>query len=182
MHRIRGRLTYANVIATIALFIALGGASYAAIKLPKNSVGAKQLKKGAVTPAKLSKASATTLAGPAGAEGATGPQGVQGVKGEAGAAATNLWAAVNEKGTLVRGVGVARAEMTGTGQYAVEFAKDVSKCAYEVTTGETGDVGSAPTGLVGVGPNPGNAKALVVWTAHQDATFQNFAFYLTVFC
>jgi len=49
----RGRLTYANVVATIALFIALGGASYAAIKLPKNSVGTKQLKKNAVTGAKL---------------------------------------------------------------------------------------------------------------------------------
>lgn len=41
MHRIRGKLTYANVMATIAVFIALGGASYAAIKLPKNSVGAE---------------------------------------------------------------------------------------------------------------------------------------------
>jgi hypothetical protein len=49
----RPKLTYANVVATLALFIALGGASYAAIKLPKNSVGTKQLKKNAVTTAKL---------------------------------------------------------------------------------------------------------------------------------
>jgi hypothetical protein len=41
-------LNYANVIATIALFVALGGAAVAA-GLPKNSVGARQLKKGAVT-------------------------------------------------------------------------------------------------------------------------------------
>jgi hypothetical protein len=40
-------------MATIAVFIALGGASYAALKLPKNSVGSKQLKKNAVTTAKL---------------------------------------------------------------------------------------------------------------------------------
>jgi hypothetical protein len=59
MHRIRGRLTYANVIATLALFIALGGASYAAVKLPKNSVGTKQLKNGAVTGAKLKNGSVT---------------------------------------------------------------------------------------------------------------------------
>jgi hypothetical protein len=32
-------------IALLALFIALGGTSYAAISLPANSVGAKQLKK-----------------------------------------------------------------------------------------------------------------------------------------
>jgi hypothetical protein len=44
----RPRLSFANVVATIALFIALGGASYAAIKVPKNSVGSKQLKKNAV--------------------------------------------------------------------------------------------------------------------------------------
>jgi hypothetical protein len=40
-------------MATIAVFIALGGVSYAAIKLPKNSVGAKQLKGNAVTTAKI---------------------------------------------------------------------------------------------------------------------------------
>jgi hypothetical protein len=42
------RLTYANVVATLALFIALGGASYAAVVLPANSVGPKQLRSGAV--------------------------------------------------------------------------------------------------------------------------------------
>jgi hypothetical protein len=46
-------LTYANVIATIALFVALGGASYAATNLPKNSVGTKQIKNGAITAAKV---------------------------------------------------------------------------------------------------------------------------------
>jgi hypothetical protein len=51
--RMRPKLTYANVMATIAVFIALGGASYAALKLPKNSVGTKQLKKNAVTAAKI---------------------------------------------------------------------------------------------------------------------------------
>ena len=49
-----GRLSYANVIATIALFVALGGASYAAIVLPAHSVGRRQLRTGAVTPAVLS--------------------------------------------------------------------------------------------------------------------------------
>jgi hypothetical protein len=48
MKRFVPRLTYANVIASLALFIALGGAAVAA-GLPKNSVGKTQLKKGAVT-------------------------------------------------------------------------------------------------------------------------------------
>lgn len=55
----RSRLTYANVMATVAVFLALGGVSYAAFKLPKNSVGAKQLKAGAVTGAKIKNGAVT---------------------------------------------------------------------------------------------------------------------------
>ncbi len=77
MKHLRPRLTYANVMATIAVFIALGGASYAAIKLPKNSVSAKQLKRGAVTPAKLSGGAALALESHRGSRGrrAIRPQG-----------------------------------------------------------------------------------------------------------
>lgn len=53
--RLLPKLNYANVIATVALFIALGGVAVAA-GLPRNSVGPKQLKRGAVTTAKLRKA------------------------------------------------------------------------------------------------------------------------------
>jgi hypothetical protein len=53
MQKWRPRLSYANVIATLALFIALGGGAYAASQLPKNSVGTKQLKKNSVTAAKI---------------------------------------------------------------------------------------------------------------------------------
>ena len=59
MKRLRERVTYANVIATVALFVALGGTAYAAVKLPKNSVGAKQLKKNSVTGAKVKNGSLT---------------------------------------------------------------------------------------------------------------------------
>jgi hypothetical protein len=45
----RRHLNYSNVTATLALFFALAGGSYAAVKLPKDSVGSTQLKKGAVT-------------------------------------------------------------------------------------------------------------------------------------
>lgn len=52
-HRLRTKLTYSNVIATIALFVALGGAATAATQLPRNSVGPNQIKRGAVNTAKL---------------------------------------------------------------------------------------------------------------------------------
>lgn len=57
---IRKRTTYANVVATLALFLALGGAAVAATQLPRNSVGPGQLKRGAVTAAKLRKQAVTS--------------------------------------------------------------------------------------------------------------------------
>lgn len=74
-----------NVIALLALFLALGGTSYAAINLPRESVGAKQLKRnavrtrkirnGAVTKNKISKKTLAALAGSTGPQGPAGPQG-----------------------------------------------------------------------------------------------------------
>jgi hypothetical protein len=46
-----------NVVAYLALFVALGGTSYAAINLPAGSVGTRQLRTGAVTNKKLAKGS-----------------------------------------------------------------------------------------------------------------------------
>lgn len=75
--RFRPKLSYANVIATIALFIALGGAAVAA-GLPKRSVGAPQLKRGAVTTAALRKSAVTSgkLAAKSVVAGKLGPNSV----------------------------------------------------------------------------------------------------------
>ena len=60
MSRMRPKLTYANVVATLALFIAIGGASaFAASQLGKNSVGPKQLRKNSVRTAKIKKEAIT---------------------------------------------------------------------------------------------------------------------------
>jgi hypothetical protein len=90
----------ALIVACVALVVALGGVSYAAAVLPKNSVGAAQLQKKAVTTAKLRKSAVTgakvkngTLlaadfkAGqlPAGAQGPQGPKGDPGAPGKDGA-------------------------------------------------------------------------------------------------
>lgn len=99
-----GRPSHATVVAYMALFIALGGVSYAAITLPINSVGSKQIKRGAVKNSDLGKSAVTTgkvkdgslLAIDfepgqlvAGAPGATGPQGPQGAPGTNGTNGTN---------------------------------------------------------------------------------------------
>ncbi len=80
---LRSKLTYANVMATIAVFVALGGGAYAAIKLPANSVGSKQIKKKAVTPAKVAPATVRLFK-----KGNQGAQGGQGPRGDAGASGT----------------------------------------------------------------------------------------------
>jgi hypothetical protein len=79
----------ALVISLIALFVALGGTTYAATSLPRNSVGTAQLKNRAVTGKKISKKTIATLRGrrgPRGAQGATGATGAQGVQGPKGSA------------------------------------------------------------------------------------------------
>src|SRR4051812_10361565 len=56
----RRHLTYANVTATLALFIALGmGSAYAANRLAPKSVGERQLRPGAVTADKIRKNAVT---------------------------------------------------------------------------------------------------------------------------
>ena len=60
MKQLTKRLTYANVMSSIAVFLVLGGATALAAGLAKNSVGSKQLKKNAVTSAKIKNNAVTT--------------------------------------------------------------------------------------------------------------------------
>jgi hypothetical protein len=60
MKRLSGKLTYANVISTLCLFLLLGGGTaFAASQLGKNSVGSKQIKNGAIGTGKLKKEAVT---------------------------------------------------------------------------------------------------------------------------
>jgi hypothetical protein len=77
------------VVALIALAVALGGTSYAASRLPRNSVGGTQLRNNSVTSPKVKDGSLTSgdfgpgqL--PRGPQGDRGPQGLQGLQGERG--------------------------------------------------------------------------------------------------
>lgn len=58
--RVRQRLNYANIVSTVALFVAISGASaYAAGQLADKSVGEPQLRPGAVTADKIRKNAVT---------------------------------------------------------------------------------------------------------------------------
>jgi hypothetical protein len=93
---LRSRLTYANVMATLAVFIALGGTSVAAVSLKRGSVKEKHIASNAVTSPKVKNGSLLLEDfrlgqlpkgenGDAGARGAQGEQGRPGSQGEQGA-------------------------------------------------------------------------------------------------
>jgi hypothetical protein len=95
--RIRSRLTFANVISVLALFVALGGGAYA-VTIPRNSVGAAQLRKNSVGRSELARKAVTSpkvknhslrkkdfKAGQLPA----GPRGPQGPKGDTGTVDTS---------------------------------------------------------------------------------------------
>lgn len=56
---LRRRPSAALLVSCVALFVSLGGAGYAAVSIPNNSVGAAQLKKNAVTNSKIAKNAVT---------------------------------------------------------------------------------------------------------------------------
>ena len=115
-------MTPSLVISVIALFVALSGASYAAIKLPINAVGTAQIKKDAVTSAKVKDGS--LLAGdfkagqlPAGAKGEAGVKGDTGQRGPSDAYVT----VVSSDPVVFRSawVGMATTPMLPAGSYVV---------------------------------------------------------------
>jgi hypothetical protein len=172
MHRVRGKLNYSNVVSTLCLVLLLGGGTaYAATRLGKESVGTAQLKKGAVTPAKLSKASVSALTGATGPVGPQGSQGIEGGRGpegkeghegkegregKAGESATAIWANINADGTVKNASPAyvsSSAIFAATGSYEVVFDRDVSQCAYSVSpfdddyTAETEPRNGVPDGV-----------------------------------
>ena len=72
-------MRYANITSSLALFVALGGTGYAALKLPKNSVHAKQIAAGAVRSSEVKNHSLKPV------DFAVLPQGPKGDKGDPGA-------------------------------------------------------------------------------------------------
>jgi hypothetical protein len=85
-NRIRSRTSFANAVSMVALFVALGGTSYAAAKLPKNSVGSAQIKTNGVGTSDVKNGSLRGIDFrpgelPAGPQGLQGPQGLKGEPG-----------------------------------------------------------------------------------------------------
>ena len=149
-----------NFVGYIALFVALGGTSYAAVNLPAGSVGTKQLRTGAVTPAKLDK---RVIGG-----------------------SVRHWAFVNQDGTVIggsRGIRVSRGQ--GGAPYFVTWGDRFShSCA--VLANSPGTEGNAPIAdAIGLHVNEPTARhgSTVVWVSpYSGGTFVSARFYITVVC
>lgn len=182
---LRGRLTYANVMSTIAVFVALGGTSYAALTLPRNSVGATQLKAGSVRSSeikdrsvRLRDVSVSARSALKGSSGAPGPAGPAGPQGPPGAPAAKYFAAVSAAGGLVRGNATSGGRAGAPGTYVVGFAESVSACAYSATLGST-DGSTSPAGRIAVNDQAGRVGVQTYDAAGSPA---DLPFHLVVAC
>lgn len=206
MARIREKLTYANVVATLALIVALGiGTAWAGTHLSKNSVKSKQIKDGAVQNADLASDAVTSgkvkdgsllgadfAAGsvPQGQRGATGPQGVTGPSGATGGQgtpgrdATELFAYVKNNGALLYGRGVTSVtKNAGNGDYTLTFNRDLTSCVGFANVGF-----GAPPGGGGITPHDqANVTAIAgsqaeVLTSSPTGTAGDDNFSVAIYC
>lgn len=176
--RLKDRITYANVTATLALFVALGGTSYAALKLPRNSVGSAQIRTGAVRSSEIKDRSIRTrdlsLQARKALRGTPGPQGLQGATG---APAAKFFAAVSGAGEFVRGNATSGGRAGSVGFYVVGFAEPVSGCAYAATLGATD--GTVTPGRITVSDEGGKVG---VRTYDGSGNSADLPFHLVVAC
>jgi hypothetical protein len=178
MRRFIPRLTYANVTATLALFIALGGGAYAAFSLPRNSVGSAQLRKGAVRSREIRDRSIRLHdVSPATQKALTGKRGPAGPPGPVGTSAARLFAVVTAAGAFARGTATSGGR-TGVGTYTVGFAQDVSGCGYAATLGSS-DATTVSPGRVTVNQAGGQVGVQTFDPAGNPA---DLPFHLVVAC
>jgi hypothetical protein len=141
--RLRNRLSYANVAATLALVLAAGGSSYAALSLPKNSVGSAQIRSGAVGTHELRNRGVHAI--DIAPSTRRSLRGRRGPTGSAGPPAAKFFAAVDSNGVFMRGNATNGGHtVQGSGLYTVGFAQSVSSCVYSATLGTTDGSAAAP--------------------------------------
>jgi hypothetical protein len=136
------------IVSLIALFVALGGTSYAVTQLPRNSVGTEQIKDRSILASDIKSSEIGKLKGPngptgatgatgptgptgaTGATGPTGPTGATGATGPTGASAARY--VVDATGTIVGDLIDEQIDITGTwliakvGTYFVRYNEDGS--------------------------------------------------------
>jgi hypothetical protein len=154
----RPRLTFANVVSVLALFVALGGTSYAAVQLSKGQVKKKHLAADAVVSKKVKDGSLlgkdfkpgelpAGAQGPAGPQGPAGLQGPQGPKGDAGSPGTTVFESTIPSGKTIRGsIGQQGVFTRLVGSFAVPAPAPLSDETVNFAPGAGSDADAACTG------------------------------------
>jgi hypothetical protein len=198
LSNLRARLTYANVMATIAVFVALGGSSYAALKVTSRNVprdaltGAdiknltgRDVRNNSLTGADVKNLGSRDVAnGKLLAEDFAPGQLPRGDRGLEGAPATKLFAAVNSDCTsIIRGSGAVSADDFGAGRCDVRFNRDVSACVPIVAGKFSGPAFfDAETGAGFPLTFQVDPDEILVNRYDMGGTSTNEAFNLAVFC
>jgi len=191
MIRLHPHLSYANVMATAAVFIALGGSAYAVTQLPRDSVGAAQIKRsavgaselrtGAVSSRSIRDRSVTLRDISAAARGSL--RGAKGDSGPAGPSGVAFHAAVNSGGATVRGNATGFThDQGGSGLYTIAFGRDVNGCQATATLAavQNGRSLEQPTpGRITVGAA---GATLAVRTFDVDGSAKDQPFNVIVVC
>lgn len=127
------------------------------------------------------------LAGSALAAGANGglrhTSGGTHVLTPAGGKTKTLFAVVNSDGSLARGAGATGSFSlsAGSGDYEVDFNRDVTSCAYVATLGNA-TAGTAPNGFITDAARAGNPDAVFVKTSDTAGNPADIQFHLAVVC
>jgi uncharacterized protein YjbI with pentapeptide repeats len=189
------RLSYANVVSSLALALAVGGGTaVAATSLSYHQVTGAKLAPNAVTPSKVknSSLSGTDLRdsslttndirnGSLLAADFAANQLPQGPKGEPGVAISGT---VSSGGSLVVAKNVTGVALAGAGVYTATFGQDVSKCSAVATVGgfKVGDnTQDAPDGGT-VTLQPNGATQITFTTRATNGTITNLPFHFAVSC
>ena len=184
--RLRDRLTYANVTATLALFIALGGTSYAAITLPRNSVGAKQIRTNAVGSNEIRNGTVTNRDISRRARAALrGQQGPAGPAGPAGPPAVTEHAQFNSLGDMVSGTAVGAAwHRAEPGLYRIRVQTRRLQVRHTRRRLPRCRAARSPSPRPGASPSPAAVAPDTVLVKTYDAagTFSQQPFHVIVVC
>jgi hypothetical protein len=158
LQQMQRSVSFANVTAIIALFVAIGGTSYAAITLPRNSVGQREIKSAAVGNNELKRGAVTSRAIKNGAvqlhdlSGATRSS-LAGKAGPPGPAAVGLRAAFNSGGGQIAG-NATFATSEGMNKWLIGFSRSLAGCVPTATLARN-------AGGVTVDPGPGRIVVAV---------------------
>jgi hypothetical protein len=188
LSKLRARLTYANVMATVAVFLALGGSSYAAFTVTGNdvkdsSLTGKDIRNSSLTGKDVKSSSLTTSDVRNSSLLAADFKSGQLPAGPKGEPATRLWASINGNGTLRAGrgvVSVARQVGSPSGDYFVTFNRDVNSCAWSATSANHPGAGTATD--PGVGLSGFNGGASIRVQIRNGGTLADNPVDLAVFC